>query len=303
MKVGLMAMLGIWVGLGPAGADSAPRSALRTSDMTRDSADPCADPWVTCGLQGDAGLFVATVERLNRTLQGMTDRLRAVESLPELKAEMDALGRLGHKLFESEGSIVPAGALKKRLDEAARALEREGVRIAGRRFFDSPELFAMLALGEQPYCACFRTEEADAYAQTLALRTLEGDPPRQAVSLARRARSLRADELCRKFIRQRSEDYAGGNGSDRRKAVLLKRVLSGELDADDEEVDELMEDYVTQVYPDCEFFDVLTLSDSSGRRYEVQILNLGLVRGKDRSRETLALMPVYFLVRDRKNAR
>lgn len=296
MKVGLTAaMMFCWTLIGPAAAGETdlPVSVSRHSD-------PCADPAVTCDLQGEAGLFVATVERLNHTLRSMTCRRSMNERLPELKQELKEMGRLGHKLFECEGAIVPAGALKKRLDEASRTLEREGARIAGRHFFDSPELFALLALGEQPYCACFRTEEADEYAQALALRVLEGEPPRESVQLARRARSRRADELGRPFMRQRSEDYAGGNGSDRRRAVHLKRVLSGELDADDEEVDELMEDYVIQVYPGCGFFDVLTLSEPTGCRYEVQILNLGLVGEQGRSHQTLALMPVFFLVKEAK---
>lgn len=282
-----------WTAIGPAEVQGTWQLA-----PARSSSDPCADSAVTCGLQGDAGLFAATVERLNRTLRSMTSRQSVTEGLPKLKQELKEIGRLGHKLFECEGAIVPAGALKKKLDEASRTLESEGSRIAGCHFFGSPELFALLALGEQPYCACFRTEEADKYAQALSLRVLDGEPPLEFVKLARRVRSRRADELGRPFMRQRSEDYAGGNGSDRRQAVQLKRVLSGELAADDEEVDELMEDYVMQVYPGCDFFDVLTLSEPSGCRYEVQILNLGLVGENDRSRQTLALMPVFFLVKE-----
>lgn len=295
MKLGLTAMLLCCAAVGAAAAREARQSAAASNDI-----DPCSDPAVTCGLQGDAGLFVETVDRLNRTLRSMTCGKSVAEHLPELKRELQEMGRLGHKLFECEGAIVPAGGLKKKLDEASLTLEREGTRIASRHFFDSPELFALLALGEQPYCACFRTEEADEYAQALALRVLDGKPPRESVKIARRAQSRRADELKSPFMRQRSEDYAGGNGSDRRQAVQLKRVLSGELDADDEEVDELMEDYVLQVYPGCGFFDVLTLSEPSGCRYEVQILNLGLVGENDRSRQTLALMPVFFLVKEGK---
>lgn len=293
MKVGLTAMLLCCAAVGADAAREPRQPAVAPSKI-----DPCVDSAVTCDPQGDAGLFAATVERLNRTLRSMTCRRSVAEALPELRRELKEMGRLGHKLFECEGSIVPAGDLKKKLDEASITLEREGARIASSHFFDSPELFALLALGEQPYCACFRTEEADEYAQTLALRVLDGKAPRESVKLARRAHSRRADELGRPFMRQRSEDYAGGNGSDRRQAVQLKRVLSGELDADDEEVDELMEDYVMQVYPGCNFFDVLTLSEPSGCRYEVQILNLGLVGEKGRAHQTLALMPVFFLVKE-----
>lgn len=263
------------------------------------SESECSGPGVRCRVQGKAAEFVAALDRLNATLHGMTNRPRVVQSLPELRSELDLLGRLGRQLFEGEEAIIPAGQLKKRLDAASRTLQREGSRIAGSHFFDSPVLFALLALGEQPYCACFRTEAADDYAQMLSLRVLDGTPTRKAVRQARHTRALRAMQLGRHYRRLRSEDYAGGHGADRRSAVRLKRVLSGELDADDEEVDELMEDYIERVYPDCELFDVLTLTDPSGRRYEVQILNLGLVGGDNSPvQETLALMPVFFLVRE-----
>lgn len=297
MKVGMAAVL-VCGAASAAGAAGWPLPAMPA--WAPAAADECSGPGVTCDVQGDAAAFVDAVEHFNTTLHGMTSRLRVARSLPQLKDELALLGRLGHKLFEGEGAIVPAGPLKKRLEAASRTLEREGSRIAGRHFFDSPVLFALLALGEQPYCACFRTEAADDYAQTLSMRVLDDTPPRESVRQARRERALRAAELGRHYMRRRPEDYAGGHGADRHSAVRLTRVLSGELDADDEEVDELMEDFVQRVYPDCEFFDVLTLTDPSGRRYEVQILNLGLVRegGGPSSHETLALMPVFFLVKE-----
>lgn len=300
MKAGVAAILVLAAACDAGASETQPPSSRRADAVpSLAPTDECSGPGVICDVQGEAAIFVQTVEHLNATLRGMTSRLRVARSLPELKAELELLGRLGHRLFEGDGAIIPAGPLKKRLDAASRTLEREGNRIAESHFFDSPVLFALLALNEQPCCACFRTEAADDYAQTLSLRVLDGDPPREAVRRARRARALRARELGRQYMHRRAEDYAGGHGEDRHSAVRLRRVLSGELDADDEEVDELMEDFVQRVYPDCAPFDVLTLTDLSGRRYEVQILNLGLVEeGQNPTHETLALMPVFFLVKE-----